>query len=189
MRLFNYRWQQGFSLIEVLVTMVILSIGLLGIVGVQSRLQTSEIEAYQRAQALLLVNDMASRIAINRNAAANYVIDVGLPLGAGMTCTALPITPTRKEIDFFEWCEALQGAAETLAGSDVGAMVGARGCVEDLGGGEYLVTVAWQGLVPLIAPPASVACGLNSYNGPPGSTCSDDRCRRLVTTIVRVANL
>jgi type IV pilus assembly protein PilV len=30
----------------------------------------------------------------------------------------------------------------------VGAMVGGRGCIDDIGGGEYLVTVAWQGQAP-----------------------------------------
>lgn len=185
--LLAYRQQHGVGLVEVLVTIVILAVGLLGIVGLQSRLQTSEMEAYQRSQALLLLDDMASRIATNRNAAASYVTGTTSPLGAGMTC---PTTNgTRKEIDFLEWCNALQGAAETSSGSRLGAMVGGRGCVESLGSGRYLVTVAWQGLVPLVAPPTSVACGANSYNGPTGSTCSDDRCRRAVTTIVSVANL
>ena len=38
-------------------------------------------------------------------------------------------------------------------------------------------------------PPASVACGKDSYDGPVGSTCSGDLCRRVVTTIVRVDTL
>ena len=52
--------QAGTSLVEVLVTIVITAIGLLGLAGMQSRLQTSEMESYQRAQALLLLEDMAS---------------------------------------------------------------------------------------------------------------------------------
>lgn len=179
--------QQGVGLIEVLVTIVILAVGLLGIVGLQSRLQTSEMESYQRAQALLLLDDMASRIATNRNAAASYVTGTATPLGVGMTCPTG--TTSRKDIDFLQWCNALQGAAETFSGSRLGAMVGGRGCVEDLGSGQYLVTVAWQGLMPLVAPPATVACGADSYDGGTGSSCTEDRCRRAVTTIVRVANL
>ncbi|MOA38717.1 hypothetical protein D3C78_1604290 [compost metagenome] len=68
-------------------------------------------------------------------------------------------------------------------------MVGARGCVESLGSGEYLITVAWQGMGPISAPPASVACGAGQYNGGTGSACSNDLCRRVVTTIVRIADL
>ena len=179
--------QRGVTLIEVLVTIIILSIGLLGVAGLQSRLQTSEMDAYQRAQALLLLNDMANRISTNRNNAASYVTGTTSPLGVGITCPTA--TATRQERDAREWCRALQGAAEISAGTSVGAMVGGRGCVESLGGGQYLVTVAWQGLTPITAPPAGAACGANSYNGPAGSLCSSDRCRRVVTTIVRVASL
>lgn len=178
--------QQGVGLIEVLVTIVILAVGLLGVVGLQSRLQTSEMESYQRAQALLLLEDMASRIATNRNAAANYVTGTTTPLGVGMTCSSIG-TATRQQIDSTQWCNALQGAAETFSGSRLGAMIGGRGCVESLGSGQYLVTVAWQGLMPLVAPPATVACGVDEYDG--GSSCTDDLCRRAITTIVRVANL
>jgi type IV pilus assembly protein PilV len=179
------RAQRGTTLIEVLVTLVILAIGLLGLAGLQTRLQASEMEAYQRAQALMLLNDMANRIATNRANAASYAIAVTSPLGAGMTCPTT--TATRQESDRGEWCNALQGAGEKIGLSTVGAMVGGRGCVEALAGNEFLITVAWQGLTPISAPPASVACGLNSYNG--GSGCTGDLCRRTVTTIVRIGDL
>jgi type IV pilus assembly protein PilV len=68
-------------------------------------------------------------------------------------------------------------------------MIGGRGCVEALPDNEYLVTVAWQGLTPVSAPPASVTCGQNLYDGPAGSPCQADRCRRVVTTVVRIATL
>lgn len=170
-------------MIEVLVTIVILALGLLGLAGLQSRLQITQMESYQRAQALILLNDMASRIYNNRNNAANYV--TASALGAGMTCSTA--TSTRQERDAGEWCNAIQGAGETTGGSRVGAMIGGRGCVEDLGGGEYMVTVAWQGMAPLTAPPASVTCGQNSYNN--ATNCAGDLCRRAVTTIVRIATL
>jgi type IV pilus assembly protein PilV len=84
----------------------------------------------------------------------------------------------------------LQGAAETLGGASVGAMVGGRGCVEDIGNGEYLVTVAWQGLSPVSAPPDSVGCGAGDYDSPDADApCQDDLCRRVVTTVVRIATL
>jgi type IV pilus assembly protein PilV len=187
MSTYSLRAQYGLSMIEVLVTIVILAIGLLGLAGLQSRLQVSEIESYQRAQALILLEDMAHRISANRNNAASYVTTAASPLGADMTCPTS--TATRQDNDFIEWCNALQGAAETSsASSSVGAMVGGRGCVEDIGGGQYMVTVAWQGLTPISAPPASVACGQNLYDSASGN-CIDDLCRRVVTTIVRVATL
>lgn len=173
-------------MIEVLVTMVIIAFGLLGMAGLQARMQVSEMESYQRSQALLLLNDMANRIAVNRNSAASYVTGT-TALGVGMTCPTA--TATTVQQDLMQWCEALQGAAE-LSSSDskVGAMVGGRGCVQSASG-DYLVTVVWQGFTPLSAPPASVDCGLNAFNGTAGSSCTNDRCRRAVTTLVRVATL
>jgi type IV pilus assembly protein PilV len=181
--------QHGISMIEVLVTIVIVTFGLLGLAGLQSRLQVSEMEAYQRAQALILLEDMSNRLATNRTAAANYVTGTSTPLGTGNTCT-YTASSSRQVQDSCEWNNALLGAAEVSSGSSkVGAMVGARGCVESLGNNEYLITVAWQGMGPISVPPASVACGQNLYDGPTGSVCTGDRCRRTLTTIVRIANL
>lgn len=171
-------------MLEVLITLVILAIGLLGLAGLQSRLQASEMEAYQRAQALILLDDMASRITTNRANAVNYVTGTDSPLGVGMTCPS--DTSTQRKIDHKEWCAALQGAAETSGGANVGAMLGGRGCVEDLGGGAYRVTVAWQGLTPIASP--AVACGQGSYDSA-GTACTDDLCRRAVFTVVRIATL
>lgn len=183
----HFRPQQGASMIEVLVTIIILTFGLLGLVGLQTKLQASEMEAYQRAQALVLLEDMANRLASNRNAAASYATPA--PLGAGNDCPTLSGTSTQQERDAREWCDALQGAAETSGTSRVGAMIGGRGCVESIGSSEYMVTVAWQGLGPVSAPPSSVSCGAGLYNGASGSACTNDLCRRAVTTIVRIAAL
>lgn len=184
---FRRRSERGTSLIEVLVTFVIVAIGLLGLLGLQSRLQVAETEAYQRTQALVLLDDMASRITTNRASAADYV--TANPLGAGVLCPAMGASPTRQQIDAAEWCNALQGAAEGNGTSKVGAMIGGRGCVQSLPDNEYLITVAWQGLTPIAAPPAGLACARNFYNGTAGSACAADRCRRTVTTIVRIATL
>jgi type IV pilus assembly protein PilV len=173
-------------MIELLVTIVVISFGLLGMAGLQARMQVSEVEAYQRAQALLLLNDMANRIMTNRNGAAGYA--TANPVGTGNDCavdfagTSLTLTDKR------EWCNALQGAAE-VQGTSKGAVIGGRGCVQSLGNGEYFVTIAWQGLVPLSAPPAAVVCGKDLYNGGAGAVCSNDLCRRTVTTVVRIAPL
>lgn len=178
--------QRGTTLIEVLVTMVILVFGLLGLAGLQGRLQVAEMESYQRAQALILLEDMANRITANRSAALNYVTDPDNPLGAGKVCSTIGVS-TLQQVDATEWCNALQGAAETSDGSNVGAMIGARGCVASTVPNEYLVTVAWQGLASISAPPASVTCGKDAYNG--GTSCSNDRCRRAITTVVRIGTL
>jgi type IV pilus assembly protein PilV len=187
--------QRGTSLIEVLVTMVILAFGLLGAAGLQARLQLADMESYQRAQALVLMDDIASRIATNRAHAVDYVTGAANPLGTGNACP-IPVSPvTLQQSDSAQWCNALVGVAEVVGASKVGAMLAARGCVERLTpttNNEYMVTVAWQGLTPISAPPASIVCGANLYNGAAGSTssnCASDRCRRVVATVVRIAPL
>jgi type IV pilus assembly protein PilV len=160
--------------------------------GLQMRLQSSEMESYQRTQALLLLDDMKSRMESNRLQAALYDERTPLdsPVGTGMTCPAIVAGSTRVDIDVKEWCDAVQGAGESSGVSRVGAMIGGRGCVEDLGigpSGEKLfrVSVAWQGLAPLSVPVE--ACGAGAYNGLAG--CVGDLCRRVVSTVIRMANL
>jgi len=167
--------------------MVILAIGLLALAGLQARLHVLQIESYQRAQALIILSDMAGRITTNRYDAPLYV--TAAPLGTGDDPCPVA-TATRQEADLTEWCNQILGASETdTGGGAVGAMVGGRGCVEALGGNEYLVTVAWQGLIPISAPPPEVACGQNDYDGGAGSQCVNDLCRRVVTTVIRIPEL
>ena len=164
----NRPFQAGTTLIEVLVTVVILAFGLLGIAAFQAKAQVGTLESYQRAQAVVLLEDLRARMAANRNRMAEYV--TAAPLGTGdaaSDCEALAGSARDK----CEWSVALKGAAETLGGNQSGAMIGARGCVDEVQAadptngvckpGIYLVTVAWQGLHPTIAP--ALACGSGAY--------------------------
>ena len=172
-------------MLEVLVTIVILAFGMLGLAGLQSRIFTAEMESYQRAQAVVLMNSMVERINANRTAAATYV---GAPLGTGdaqpTDCSGVAAGVAR---DQCEWSNALKGAAETSGGNNVGGMIGALGCVtlvqaevNTLGvctPGIYLVTVAWQGLNATSSP--SATCGQGTFG-------SDDRFRRTISTRVSI---
>ena len=180
---------RGASLLEVLITTVITAIGLLGIAGLQARLQVSEVESYQRAHALVLLNDMSSRMSANFRNMAQYETLPNSPWGVGTTCPTG--TGTRAGADLSDWCRALQGTGEvipadgSLPARNVGAMVGGRGCIEEINTDVWMITVVWQGLAPISAPPATVACGANLYNGGTDNPCADGLCRRYVTTIVR----
>ena len=187
--------QAGATLIEVLVSMIILAVGLLSLVVLHGRLHLLQMESYQRSQALVLLEDLANRIYLNRSDALSYVT-VGGPIGGSGDADNCPVVDpadpavTRTQRDLAEWCRALEGAGETLLdGSDVGAMVGGRACVQALGTNRFMLTVAWQGLAPIAAPPATVTCGANLYNSPDGTPCANDECRRVMTTIVHLADL
>lgn len=184
--------ERGILLIEVLVSMLIASVALLGTVTLMARSTRNEMESYQRVQALTLVQDMAARINANRQVASCYSNGAtGLTTGTGSaappTCATGTPTPTALQAatanaDLAAWRNALLGASEMSGGNKVGAMIGAIGCVEriDATNNIYRVTVAWQGLMPTTAP--SLACGQNKFG-------SDDRLRRAVSVQVRIANL
>lgn len=184
----------GFSMIEVLVTLVILMLGLLGLAGTIMYSQRSETESYQRAQAIILMQDMVSRINTNRQVASCYAFTSDAADGTpylGSEATATPACNavgtaaqrTRAVQDMQEWSALLEGAAETEANSNVGAMIGARGCVTyDAATGIYQVSVAWQGLGKTAAPPDSWACAKGNYG-------DDDKWRRVVSVTLKIANL
>jgi len=197
---------RGFALMEVLLTIVILAFGLLGLLGMQGRMSAAEVEDYQRAQATLLVADMADRMRASPFAAcSNAVLTdaqrntcmanrlqayvTSTPIGTGDSepadCTNANLGAERDEC---EWSNALKGAAETNASSvNVGAMAGARGCIEQLQApdpsagictpGIYRVSAVWHGINATAAP--SIACGTGSYG-------SNENMRRVIATRVSI---
>jgi type IV pilus assembly protein PilV len=173
---------RGTSLIEVLMAIFVLTIGLLGLAGLQGKANTAELESYQRGQALILLQDMATRMENNTADAAAYATGATTPLGTGATdagtCTS---EGTRAAVDKCEWSKALKGASETRATVKQGAMINGRGCIEEvIAGREYTVSVVWQGLAKTSAP-ATTDCGDGSYDSA--------ETRRAITTTVRIPDL
>ena len=170
----------GFSMIEVLITIAILMFGLLALAGLQGRAVTAQMESYQRSQALILLKDMADRISSNRKNAASYVT---AEVGTGAACPVVGATTASKDLN--EWCNALLGAAEVQGTSNIGAMIGARGCITQTVApatgvaSQYLVAVAWQGLNSTATSP--ITCGQNQYG--------NEGLRRLVAIPVNIADL
>lgn len=61
------RPQQGVALLEVLVSILLFSIGLLGLLGLQARAITFSVDAEDRNRAALLANDIAATMWITRS--------------------------------------------------------------------------------------------------------------------------
>jgi type IV pilus assembly protein PilV len=60
------RFQRGVTLLEVLISIVVLSIGLLGYAGLQTLSLKNNTSAFQRSQATLLTYDIVDRMRANR---------------------------------------------------------------------------------------------------------------------------
>lgn len=173
----------GFSLIEVLVTIVIVSVGLLGLAGLQAKLTVSQMDSYQRAAAVSLLQDIVSRIRSNKANAASFV---GTNIGTGDAWTDCSSqTGVNKEL--CEWSMLLKGSSETRQSGtvNVGAAIDMRGCIVAVAGSNpqsYQVSIAWRGIGASYIP-AGLTCGTGLYGA------ESLGLRRVISTVVTTSNL
>lgn len=187
----------GFTLLEVLVSLVILLVGLLGIAGLMVKGQRANFEAYQRQQALALAQNLAEELRANQGGAPYFVTGVtegpNMPGTGGLyaainDCGSTVICDRAQlaENDLASWDGLLVGTSETSGGGTMrhGGIMKARGCVEWNGDNVqpvFLVSVAWQGESDT-AVPTSSACGTGLYG-------ASDARRRVVTLTVSTCRL
>jgi type IV pilus assembly protein PilV len=197
------RRQGGFSMMEVLVTMIILLVALLGIAALQAKAQIAELEAHQRSQALILLSDIMDRMNANRETVHCFAITTntvsGTPYigatGPGHvgtpTCTASTSEYNTLAVSTINALNGvLQGNTERVGLQNVGGMIGARACISydettALPGtpdtGLYTIVVTWQGMDELVEPAAGMECAVDMY----GSEAQ----RRAVSAQMRIAKL
>lgn len=98
-----YRTQKGVGLIEVLISLLVISAGVLGLTALQLNSFSSNRTAYFRTQATVLAYDMIDRQRSNENIAkaGGYVIDTGAASGSTCNdnCSPADIATT----DLLEW--------------------------------------------------------------------------------------
>jgi type IV pilus assembly protein PilV len=172
--------ERGMLMIEVLITIAIAAFGLLGIAALQAKMHLAESESYQRAHATILVRYITDRINANRKNALAYVTAEPLGTDTGVQdCTG----KTGAALDLCEWSNMLAGTAESLAGEQRGAMIGARGCIvntEPTMPRKFTVAVVWQGLTAT-ATQSSTDCASGAY--------ADARMRRAIIAPITVGCL
>lgn len=104
--------QQGFSMIEVLVTMLVVSVGLLGIAGIIVTNLKNNQSSYARSQASILANDIVDRMRANRGTAE---------LPSAPYALALTATPDANAgvpgADLAQWRTAVAGAVPSGLGA------------------------------------------------------------------------
>jgi type IV pilus assembly protein PilV len=163
----------GFTLLEVLIAFFVLSIGLMGVAGLQSLSKSSQFEAIQRSRAIALTGMAIEMMRNNPNGARDYIAS-GLG-GGSITSEPTPnclgasaCSPAQLAAhDLWSWEQAMdgQGVFVTDAGNPVpqAALADVAGCIRrvansapgatadptDAAGpdtGEYLVLIQWRGL-------------------------------------------
>ncbi len=105
------RLQRGVSMIEVLVTVIVLAIGLLGLAGLQLNSLRFTYSAYQTSQVTVLTYDILDRMRANAGAARTGAYDIAIGAqpgassctGSGANCSSTDMASA----DLFEWKQSL----------------------------------------------------------------------------------
>jgi len=129
---------KGFTLVEVLVTVVIMAIGLLGLAGLQISALRNNLSAEQSGKAVQLAYDMADRMRSNKDdsglgATSKYaVIDPVNAINFGCDASA-PCSPANlAQTDLFQWANDV---SSSLPGGTPGISVS---------GAVFTVIVNWD---------------------------------------------
>jgi type IV pilus assembly protein PilV len=169
------RRPRGFTLLEILIALIVLAFGMLALARGIGRASQEELEAFQRAQAMMLAQEMADRINNNLKQAAQYVGDY-IPAAQPEDCSG---EPTQVARDACEWRNRLLGDDTHDGAHAIGAPIGARGCVFNPAPNVYVIAVAWQGVLATEAPDS--ACGTGAFDR--------EENRRVFSTVIQVATL
>jgi type IV pilus assembly protein PilV len=111
---------RGVSLIEVLVTVVILAIGMLGLAGLQGNALRGNTSAYMRSQATFLAYDMLDRMRVNRTAAVdNQAYDVAIGSTSPTGTDALDVQEVAAWKTALTELSAGDGAIDCVPATDV----------------------------------------------------------------------
>ncbi len=172
------RRMTGVGLIEVLVTLVVFSLGMLSLAALQGVAKQANFDALQRTNASLMAYDLLERMRTNKAALASYV-NTG-DLGGGtqtinsqtvsLACRNAALPCTKEQIaddDLTQWESMLDGNMEMRGNEATGGLVGPTVCVNGPvagGSGAYTVVIAWRGVTAMRnAPVDPCGTGLGRY--------------------------
>ena len=152
--------QQGFSMLEVLVTIVITIIGLAGLTAMQMQSIRTVEDSGNRTHAIWIANDLINRIGANKVAAASYVvateIDCENATVSNMCASYFDGTQqvaadacTNEQLASFDIWQSLCGTSSLVAGLD--AETGSASFINDPGltlidngDGSMEITISWK---------------------------------------------
>lgn len=120
---------RGFTLVELLVALFILSIGLLGVGKVILYAARANDSAYQRSEATMLAYQILDNMRANRASAAggDYTVALGPYANPGVDCAANPcvVTSVLAQYDLYQWKSAMLAALGPAGDGSVTVVAGA----------------------------------------------------------------
>ncbi|CAD6367023.1 type IV pilus modification protein PilV [Shewanella putrefaciens] len=160
-------FQQGFSLIEVLVALVILVIGLIGIFNLHIIAKRGSFESFQQTQASYYASDIINRMKLNPTQLASYHGDY-----AGAKTAITPASPACEGVtlctpaqlvnwDLYEWQSAFSGENEVVGSQHVGGLDTPTACIR-VNANTVSITMTWRGITETSDGIDNVDCGTAS---------------------------
>lgn len=202
------RHARGVSLIEVLVSTVVVAVGALSATTLQVVSKRNNWEAAQRLQATHLASTLVERMRANNSpeSLTAYVTTAATTVGMervaaalGLDCEADPTSCCTQEshecteaevvaVELWQWEQLMDGQMERVTGSSVspGGLDRPTACITGPAtpgtAGFYTVTIAFRGTLA-IAEDTTVACGHDAAyaNGGPSLYGDDNEYRRTLT--------
>ncbi len=187
---------RGIGMIEVLVTLLIISVGFLSMAGLQTVAKRSNFDAVQRTTAVILTQDILEKMRANPLSLHEYLTSA-VGLGGGtlteptQACSSAEHCNTAQLAAYDQWLweQSIDGATETRlldgATTETGGLSEPTGCVSGPaagGAGIYTVTIVWRGLSELTNI-SDNDCGAGS-----GKYGDADQFRRIVEVQVYIAS-
>ncbi|MFK3977075.1 type IV pilus modification protein PilV [Shewanella vesiculosa] len=145
--------RNGFSLIEVMVSLVILVIGLIGIFNLHIISKQGSFESFQQTQASYYANDIINRMRINTSQLATYngtytgstivsAKSCDVAVGANVICTNIET----RNWDLFQWERAFLGTSEKSSdNTNVGGLDSPTACIS-VNAPNVTVVITWKGV-------------------------------------------
>lgn len=155
--------QNGFTLLEVMIAMVIFAVGMLGLAGIQALSLENTHSSYSRNQAILLAYEMVDRMKANPTAGTNYEVATTDAIATPATLCDVTACNNVEMATFDQW--QWKTSLPLL-------LVSGQGQIVNTAGDNYTITVHWD----------------EDRTGATGTTCppvaaTDLRCYQLITRL------
>ena len=159
---------KGFSLIEVLISVVILSVGLLSIAALQVNAKKATYDSIQRTTASQLASDIIERMRANNSALADYIENTPISQPTVLCTIDAPCTTASAVAlyDLWEWDQML-----------ISGLQSPTACITQATN-VYTIAIAWRGVENLTqaTDPVPNSCGNGS-----GLYGDNNEYRRILT--------